>query len=152
MTRSSVREYAAIQRERYHRATRAEKHRLLDKVVTVTGIHRKAAIRLLHRPPRAPTVPARSGRPCVYGSAVAAAAQVLWEAVGRIGPQRLHPFVPELADRLTQCGELALAPEVEKLLRQASPATLGQPQEPLLSGGSERVETAHGSGAEDASS
>jgi len=57
---------------------------------------------------------------------VAAAAEVVWEAAGRIGPQRLQPFVPDLLDRLTQCGELALAPEVEKLLRQASAATLGR--------------------------
>ncbi len=126
MTRASLREYAAVQRERYQRATRAEKSRLLAEVVTVTGIHRKAAIRLLRRPPRTPTVRPRSGRPRVYGSAVAAATQVVWEAAGRIGPQRLHPFLPELTDRLIQCGELALVPVVDKLLRQASAATLGR--------------------------
>jgi hypothetical protein len=57
VTRASLREYAAKQRERYHGATRAEKHRLLDAVVAVTGIHRNAAIRLLRRgrgPERAP--------------------------------------------------------------------------------------------------
>jgi hypothetical protein len=126
VTRASLREYATLQRERYRRATRAEKHQLLDEVVTVTGIHRKAAIRLLRRPPRAATGRRRSGRPRVYGPAVGAAAQVPWEAAGCIGPQRLQPFVPELVDRLTQCGELALAPEVDKLLRQASAATLGR--------------------------
>jgi hypothetical protein len=57
---------------------------------------------------------------------VAVAAEVLWEAAGRIGPQRLQPFVPELLDRLIQFDELTLAPEVKKLLRQASPATLGR--------------------------
>lgn len=134
MTRASLREYAAVQRERYLQATRAEKSRLLDEVVTVTGIHRKAAIRLLRRPPRAPTARPHSGRPRLYGSAVAAAGQVLWEAAGRIGPQRLQPFVPELLDRLTQCDELALAPEVEKLLRQASPATLGRLLAPARAG------------------
>lgn len=126
MTRASLREYAAIQRARYQQATRAEKHRLLDEVVRVTGIHRKAAIRLLRRPPRGPTLRSRTGRPRVYGPGVAAAAEVLWEAAGRIGPQRLHPFVPELLARLIQCDELRLTPEVEKLLRQASPATLGR--------------------------
>ena len=45
MTRASLREYAAVQRERYQHAPRAEKHRLLDEIVAVTGIHRKAAIR-----------------------------------------------------------------------------------------------------------
>ena len=47
MTRASLREYAAVQRLRYQQATRAEKHQLLDEIVAVTGLHRKAAIRLL---------------------------------------------------------------------------------------------------------
>ena len=42
MTRPSLREYAAVQRERYLAATRAEKGTLLNEVVTVTGLHRKA--------------------------------------------------------------------------------------------------------------
>jgi hypothetical protein len=50
----------------------------------------------------------------------------LWQATGRIGAHRLHPFVPELLERLAQCGELALAPDVEKLLRQASRPTLAR--------------------------
>jgi hypothetical protein len=45
VTRASLRVYAAVQRERYQHATRAEKHRLLDETVAVTGMHRKAAIR-----------------------------------------------------------------------------------------------------------
>jgi hypothetical protein len=126
VTRASLREYAAVQRARYLRATRAEKRLLLDEVVAVAGIHRKAAIRLLRRPARDPSLPSRAGRPRVYGPAIAAAAQVLWEATGRISAQRLHPFVPELLDRLLQCGELTVLPAVDKLLRQASPATLGR--------------------------
>src|SRR5262245_15413426 len=39
VTRASLREYAVVQRERYRQATRAEKRRLLDEVVAVTGIH-----------------------------------------------------------------------------------------------------------------
>jgi hypothetical protein len=126
VTRPSLREYAAVQRERYLAATRAEKGTLLNEVVTVTGLHRKAAIRLLRRPPRAPTVRSRAGRPPVYGAAVAQALEVLWQATGGIGPQRLHPFVPELLDRLARDGELRLAPEVDQLVRQVSPATLGR--------------------------
>ncbi len=63
MTRPSLREYAAVQRERYLAATRAEKGALLNEVVAVTGLHRKAAIRLLRRAPRAPTARSRAGRP-----------------------------------------------------------------------------------------
>lgn len=126
MTRASLREYAAKQRERYQGATRAEKHRLLDEVVAVTGIHRKAAIRLLRRAPRPRARPGPGGRPRRYGPEVAAAAEVLWQASGRIGAHRLQPFVPELLDRLLRCGELTLAPAVDKLVRQASRPTLAR--------------------------
>ena len=126
MTRASLREYAAVQRERYQHATRAEKHRLLDEMVAVTGIHRKAAIRLLRRAPRPRSTPGPGGRPREYGPAVAAAAAVLWQASGRIGAHRLHPFVPELFERLVQCGELTVAPDIEKRLRQASRPTLAR--------------------------
>ncbi len=40
VTRPSLREYAAAQRERYLTATRAQKGALLDEVVAVTGLHR----------------------------------------------------------------------------------------------------------------
>jgi hypothetical protein len=126
VTRASLREYAAKQRERYHGATRAEKHRLLDEVVAVTSIHRKAAIRLLRRAPRPRATPGPGGRPREYGPAVATAAEVLWQASGRIGAHRLHPFVPELLDRLVRCGELVVAPDLDKQLRQASRPTLGR--------------------------
>jgi hypothetical protein len=126
VTRASLREYAAVQRERYQQATRADKHRLLDELVAVTGLHRKAAIRLLRRPPRSGPTPPRAGRPRRYGAEVAAAAEILWQASGRIGAHRLHPFVPELLDRLVQCGELSVAPTVDTLVRQASRPTLAR--------------------------
>lgn len=124
MTRTSIREYAQAQRARYHRAFRTEKRRILDEVVAVTGYHRKAAIRLLRRPPRAGPPRPRSGRPRVYGPEVGAAAKVVWEATGQIGAERLQPFIPELLDRLTACGELRLAPETAQALGRVSPATL----------------------------
>ncbi|HEX2437854.1 MAG TPA: hypothetical protein VHT71_06045 [Methylomirabilota bacterium] len=126
MTRASLREYAAVQRERYQGARRRDKQRLLDELVAVTGMHRKAAIRMLRRPAGSEPARPRSGRPRQYGPAVAAAAEVLWQASGRIGAHRLHPFVPELLDRLTQCDELRLAPAVDKLVRQVSRPTLAR--------------------------
>jgi hypothetical protein len=98
----------------------------LDEIVAVTGIHRKAAIRLLHRPPRLRATPGPGGRPRAYGPEVATVAEVLWQASGRIGAHRLHPFVPELLDRLLRCGELTLIPAIDKLVRQASRPTLAR--------------------------
>ncbi len=126
MTRASLREYAAVQRERYLAATRSDKRRLLDEIVAVTGLHRKAAIRLLRRVPRARSRPGPGGRPRAYGPEVAVAAEVLWHASGRIGAHRLQPFIPELLDRLLLYGELAVRPEVDKLLRRISRPTLSR--------------------------
>ena len=126
MTRASVREYAARQRERYQQATRTQKHELLNEIVAVTRMHRKAVIRLLRRPPRLAPPPARAGRPRLYGPEVVAAAEILWQASGRIGAHRLHPFVPELLDRLLRWDEVRLAPAVDKLVRQASRPTLAR--------------------------
>ena len=126
MTRASLREYATVQRERYQHATHGEKGRLLDEIVAVTGMHRKAAIRLLRRAARVSPAAPRAGRPRRYGPEVAAAVEVLWYASGRIGAHRLHPFVAELLDRLLYWGELTVAPDVEKLVRQASRPTLAR--------------------------
>src|SRR5262249_2567265 len=126
VTRASLREYAAVQRERYQQASRSEKHRLWDGMVAVTGMHRKAAVRLRRRPPRVTPGPPRAGRPRRYGAEVAAAAEMLWQASGRIGAHRLHPFVPELLDRLVQCGALTVTPAIDKLVRQASRPTLAR--------------------------
>jgi hypothetical protein len=124
VTRASIREYLATQRVRYRLASRPERRRLLDEVVAVTGYHRKAVIRCLRETPRARVSGAPVGRPRQYGPAVAVAAQVLWEAAGQIGAKRLHPFVGELLERLTTCGELRLSPATAALLRRASMATL----------------------------
>jgi len=126
VTRASLREYATVQRLRYQQATRSEKHRLLNEIVAVTGLHRKAAIRLLRRASRVPRSPARGGRPRVYGPEVARAAEVLWQASGRIGAHRLQPFIPELLERLVVWGELTVSPQVEKQLRQISRPTLAR--------------------------
>ncbi len=124
MTRTSIREYLAAQGARYRLASRTQRTRLLDEIVAVTQYHRKAAIRRLREFPRPRASGAPVGRPRRYGPAVTAAAQVLWEAAGQIGAKRLQPFVPDLLERLTACGELALPQETAQLLRQASVATL----------------------------
>lgn len=126
MTRASLREYATRQRARYEQAARRQKQALLDEIVAVTGMHRKAVIRLLRRPLRNAAGPSRAGRPRQYGPEVAAAVELLWQASGRIGAHRLHPFVPELLDRLLRWDELRLSPAIEKLVRQASRPTLAR--------------------------
>ena len=82
MTPLSLREYAVRQRERYRQLTRrADKRALLNEIVAVTKLHRKAVIRLLRRLPRVPAGYPRGGRPRRYGP-----------EVGRVGGDPTHSF------------------------------------------------------------
>ena len=109
--------------ERYGAARLAEKRRILDEFVAVTGYHRKHAMRLL-----------RCGRPIgrsgprsqrrVYNDAVREALIVVWEASDRICGKRLRPLLPVLVEAMERHGHLQLAPEVRAGLLAMSAATM----------------------------
>jgi len=124
VTRTSVREYLAKQRERYQQLARRDRSRLLTEIVAVTGYHRKAVLRSLSVLPRRRAGRRPVGRPRRYGADVARVAQVLWQAAGQIGAKRLQPFVPALLDRLVACGELSVSAATATQVRQVSTATL----------------------------
>ena len=64
--RGDVKEYLKAIRERYQRAKRKEKNRILDEAVQVTGHHRKALVRALRsRPARGAAK--KAGRPSSTG-------------------------------------------------------------------------------------
>jgi|SRR5665213_1835914 len=65
MSLSSRREYLTKIHDRYQRAGRPHKSRILDEFCLNCGDHRKAALRLLHRPPRAGPAK-RSGPEIIY--------------------------------------------------------------------------------------
>ncbi len=67
MTRRRIMEYVQALRKRYFRAAKEEKGKMLDEFTQVTGLHRKAAIRLLNRPD-APRGNKRHGRPAKMGN------------------------------------------------------------------------------------
>jgi hypothetical protein len=108
---------------RYARSNRAERVRILDEFVAVTGFHRKHAMRLL----RGGASAGRSGlRPSrrVYDDAVREALLVIWEASDRICGKRLKPLVPVLLDAMERHGHLALEAEVRAGLLAMSAATI----------------------------
>jgi hypothetical protein len=72
-------EYLAQMRDRYLRASRREKGRMLTEAVTVTSYHRKAIIRAWRRPAERLGRGPRRGRPTRYDAAVVRA---LLHAVG----------------------------------------------------------------------
>jgi hypothetical protein len=123
MTKASIEEYTEAVRGRYLRAAKKEKGRILDEFIQVSGYHRKAAIRLLHRD-RSPGRRRRRGRQHCYGSEVADALHQTWEASDRLCSKRLKPFLGELARVMRQHGQLHLNAAVEAQLCRMSPATI----------------------------
>jgi len=104
-------------------ASKKLKTKILDEFVAATGLHRKAAIRLLNRR-IGPAGRKRRGRPQLYGLEVMSALKVAWEATDRLCSKRFHPFLPELASILKRNGELRVSKEIEVQLCRVSPSTI----------------------------
>ena len=100
MTRAALGEYAAALRERYLAARKKEKGSILDEFCRTTGLHRKAAIRLLRGKPRC-GVPARrkKGRPIRYGTEVMEPLKQVWEASDRLSGKLLVAGMNDTAGR-----------------------------------------------------
>ena len=123
MTRGSILEYAEALRSRYFKASRVEKGKMLDEFTQVTGLHRKAAIRLLNRQSQ-PVASKRRGRKRKYGARVTEALKAIWEASDRLCSRRLQPFLPEMVKILRRHGEQEIDTVTETQLCRISPATI----------------------------
>src|SRR5919199_2995507 len=137
--RQSKHEYMARMQVRYLKASKAEKGRLLDEVVEVTGYHRRHAVRLLRHgrfpdpklaavqglaAPNLRTAARGGGRPRVYSSVVVGALRVAAEASGWLCGTRLAPFLGELVPALEAEGELRLTTEDRQKLLAMSARTI----------------------------
>jgi hypothetical protein len=137
VTRQSIQEYVAAIRERYRKATKEEKGKILDEFTQVTGWHRKAAIRLLNR--RVESLrKKKSGRLRKYDATVADSLKTVWEAGDRLCSKRLKPFMPEILDVLRHHGELRINAHTEGQLCQMSPATIDRMLKPYRKSGGRR--------------
>ena len=123
MTRGSILEYVRAVHSRYIRAKKNEKGKILDEFVTITGHHRKSAIRALGSK-RHFKKHDRRGRPRKYGSMVAAELKYLWEITDHLCSKRLHPFLPELLNVIKRNGSHAISHEMETQIRAISPSTM----------------------------
>ena len=111
---------------RYWRATKREKQRMLDAAVEATRYHRKALIRLLKRlRDGLGRIATRPGRPR-YSEAARAALVELWELMGCPSERKLKGSLPVWTAAMQRCGTLHIADEVVAELHQMSSATMGR--------------------------
>jgi hypothetical protein len=132
VTRRSIAEYAEALRERYLRASRVMKGGMLDEFTTVTGLHRKSAIRLLHR--AKPPGLKRCGRPAAYRE-ITPQLKAIWEASDHICSKRLHPFLPEMVRILRRTGSYKVDALTTDRLCSLSPSTIDRLLKPYRKGG-----------------
>ncbi len=137
MTRQSIHEYAHAIRNRYRKAKKKEKTKILDEFTKATGLHRKAAIRLLKGSLKA-QVTRRPGRPRKYNNEVVIALKICWEAGDRLCSKRLHPFLPEMVRVLRENRETLITVEVESQLSRISPSTIDRLLHPFRQQGGRR--------------
>lgn len=116
--------------ERYARSRIAERGRILDEFVAVTGYHRKHAARLLRRGQPCGRSGTRPGRR-IYDAAVREALIVLWEAADRVCGKRLKAVLPVLAEAMERHGHLQLAPAVRERVLAMSAATIDRSLRPI---------------------
>lgn len=137
MTRRSIIEYAQAIRDRYYRANKKEKSKILDEFTQVTGLHRKATIRLLTRLMQ-PKASKRRGRPLRYGADIQNALRAIWEASDRLCSKRLQPFLPEMVKVLRRHGEQRINASLEAELCRMSASTIDRLLRPYRRQGGRR--------------
>jgi hypothetical protein len=118
-----MRELVRTIRPRYREANRAEKGRIPDEFVSITGYHRKYATRLLKHGLKAQRK-GRRGRPKVYPCDVTSALVEIREICDCICSKRLQPFLPERVKVLEREGELVPPVKTKDLLLRMSRATI----------------------------
>jgi hypothetical protein len=118
VSRTSRLEYLRTIHERYQRASKQEKHRMLNEFCKVTRHHRKYALRLLNGPRPGVRPRARRRRP-TYAPAVTRALVLIWKAAGYPWSVRLKALLPLWLPKARQ--HLGLSAEVERQVRRISP-------------------------------
>ncbi len=115
-------DYFRVARKQYAGASKKKKGELLDAAVELTGLHRKVAARQL----RGLSVRKKRSlkRADHYSAATKQAVRDLWHAASDIAAERLHPFIPDLLDKLVAYHELSVSPETDAQLRKISLATV----------------------------
>jgi hypothetical protein len=123
MTFTARAELTNVIRRRYLAAGGAEKRKILDEFIAVTGYHNKSAIRALNAEPVVKRRQSRA-RPSLYDEAARAALIVMWEASDRICGKRLRALLPILLPALERNGHLHLQGPLRQQILAMSASTI----------------------------
>ena len=123
MTHAARAELTNVVRKRYRAAAGADKSKILDEFIAVTGYHHKSAIRALNSEPTSNKRQPRA-RPALYDEAVQTALIVLWEASDRVCGKRLKALLPILLPALERNGHLHLHEPIRQKVLSVSAATI----------------------------
>ena len=123
MTHTARAELANAVRQRYHTANPAEKRRILDEFIAVTGYHEKSAIRALNAERMNPGRQTRIRLP-LYDEAARAALIVLWEASDRVCGKRLRALLPILLPAMERNQHLKLDEPMRQKILSMSASTI----------------------------
>jgi hypothetical protein len=123
LTMTTRDELLAALRDRYAKAGRTEKVRIINEFTEVSGYHRKHALRLVRPSSRPGRLAPRPGRR-IYDEAVREALIVLWEASDRLCSKRLVVLLPVLIAAMEKHGHLSLDATVRAKLSKMSAASI----------------------------
>lgn len=119
MSKISKREYLIEVKKKYWKSTKKRKSQLLDDFCAFTGYHRKYATGLLTKP-----LPKKWKRykPRIkyYDQSVIDALKVIRDALDGICAERVHPQIPDMLEKLSDCGEITVSEEVKNKLLKIS--------------------------------
>jgi hypothetical protein len=118
------REVLSAVAERYRRAGRSEKGRILDELCATTGWHRKHAVRALSGRGSSAPVEGLARRRRRQYDAIRDALTALWEASDRVCSKRLVMLIPTLVPSLERHGRLQLGERERSLVLSISAATI----------------------------
>lgn len=128
MHMSSKNELVRAVLERYLKATKEEKTKILDELCSATKYKRKYAIAKLRdfqrRSPAERELLPRKKRKKIYGIECLIPLKKVWEFLEWPCGERLKPYLPEIVPKLTQFGNLVMPNEVKKKLFQMSISTI----------------------------
>lgn len=116
--------------QRYLKATKEGKGRILDEYCANTEYDRKYAIEKLRKYQLSPGIQEKKPgthtrqRPKIYDMAVEAALHTIWDAYDNICAERLYPQLGLKIDKLIACKELKIDSVIDQKLRAISLGTL----------------------------